>query len=59
MRNVLSIRIEPKLALAIVLVVVAIFLITIFRNINNFNNLIENIEKQRATYEKIRIEKNP
>lgn len=59
MRNIVSIQIEPKVALMIVLVVVAIFLITIFKNIDDFNNLIENIEKQRTHYEEIRIEKNP
>ncbi len=55
MRNVLLLRIETKVSLAIIGIVVAIFLFTIFKSLDNFNKFIEQINQ----YEEIRMQKNP
>lgn len=55
MRNIFSLHIETKVSLAIIGVVVVIFLITIFKSLDNFNKFIERIN----TYEEIRSKTNP
>ena len=53
MRNVLGLKIETKVSLAIVLMFAAIFLVTVFRSIKSFNKFTDQIND----YEKLRIEK--
>jgi hypothetical protein len=53
MRNILGLKIETKVSLLIVLMFAAIFLVAVFRSINSFNKLTEQING----YEKLRIEK--
>jgi hypothetical protein len=55
MRNILSRQIETKVSLTIILIVVIIFLITIFKSLDNFNKFNEKI----IQYEEIRVQKNP
>ncbi len=44
MRNVLMVQLETKIALAVVLIIVAIFIFTIIKNVDNFNKVIKNAE---------------
>ncbi|MDP2947784.1 MAG: hypothetical protein Q8N88_06740 [Nanoarchaeota archaeon] len=53
MRNLLGLKIETKVSLLIVIMFVAIFLVTVFKSINNFNKFSEQINQ----YEKLRVEK--
>ncbi|MFZ5559854.1 MAG: hypothetical protein ACOZAL_03610 [Patescibacteria group bacterium] len=55
MRNIFSLQIETKVSLAIITIVVIIFLITVFKSIDNFNKFIDRIN----TYEEIRVQTNP
>jgi hypothetical protein len=55
MRNVFSLQIETKVSLAIIGVVVIIFLITVFKGLDNFNKFTDRINQ----YEEIRIKTNP
>ena len=59
MRNILLIQLETKVALSIVLIAVIIFLITLFKSIDDFNKFIEQLNIRGAQYEEIRIQKNP
>jgi len=59
MHKTLLLQLETKVGLAIILVVITIFLITIFRNINSFNKVIEQTNTERAQYEEVRLQKNP
>jgi len=43
MRNIFSLHIETKVSLAIISIVVIIFLITIFKSLDNFNKFTERI----------------
>ncbi len=52
MRNILLLQLETKIALTIILIVIAIFLITIFKSIDDFNEFIEHNSK---IYEEIRV----
>jgi len=54
MRNIFSLKIETKVSLGIVLIFVVIFLVTVFRSVNNFNKFSDQINN----YEKLRIEKS-
>jgi hypothetical protein len=54
MRNIFSLHIETKVSLAIICVVVIIFLITIFKSLDNFNKFTERIN----AYEEIRGKAN-
>lgn len=58
MRNILLIQLETKVALSIVLIAVIIFLITLFKSIDDFNKFIEQLNIRGAQYEEIRIQKN-
>jgi len=49
MRNVFSLHVETKVSMAIIGVVVVIFLITIFKSLDNFNKFTERIN----TYDSI------
>jgi len=51
MRNLLGLKIETKLSLFIVVIFVAIFLFTIFKNMDNFNKFINMMDR----YEELRI----
>ena len=55
MRNVLSLQIETKISLAIVIIFVIIFLVAVFKSIDNFNKFIDRINQ----YEEIRVQKSP
>ena len=59
MHKTLLLQLETKVGLAIILVVITIFLITIFKNINSFNKVIEQTNTERAQYEEVRLQKNP
>ncbi len=43
MRNILLLQLETKVALAIIAIVVIIFLVTIFKAVNNFNGFINQL----------------
>ena len=58
MRNILLVQLETKVALAIIMIVIIIFMITIFKSINSFNKFIEQ-QSLRINYEKVRLQKNP
>lgn len=58
MRNILLIQLETKVALSIVLIAAIIFLITLFKSIDDFNKFIEQLNIRGAQYEEIRIQKN-
>ncbi len=51
MRNVFSLHVETKVSLAIITMVVFIFLVTVFKSLDNFNKFIDRIN----TYEEIRV----
>jgi len=51
MRNVFSLHVETKVSLAIITIVVIIFLVTVFKSLDNFNKFIDRIN----TYEEIRV----
>jgi uncharacterized protein YoxC len=55
MRNVFSLHVETRVSLAIITIVVIIFLVTVFKSLDNFNKFIDRINQ----YEEIRIETNP
>jgi len=59
MHKILLLQLETKVGIAIILVVITIFLITIFENINNFNKVIEQTNADRTQYEEVRLQKNP
>lgn len=46
MRNVLLLQLETKVALVIISIVVAIFLITLYKSVNDFNKFIDQINIQ-------------
>ncbi len=56
MRNILLLQLETKVALTIIAIVMAIFLITLYKSVNNFNKFIE---KTNIQYEEIRVKTNP
>ncbi|MBD3282324.1 MAG: hypothetical protein GF387_01830 [Candidatus Portnoybacteria bacterium] len=45
MRNIFSLHVETKVSLAIILIVIVIFLITIFKSIDNFNKFNDRINQ--------------
>lgn len=55
MRNIFSLHIETKVSLAIIMIFVVIFLVTIFKSLDNFNKFTERINQ----YEAIRVQTNP
>jgi hypothetical protein len=55
MRNIFSLHIETKVSLAIICVVAIIFLITIFKSLDNFNKFTDRMN----TYEEIRSKTSP
>jgi len=55
MRNVFSLHVETKVSMAIIGIVVVLFLITIFKSLDNFNKFTERINQ----YEEIRSKTNP
>jgi len=55
MRNVFLLHVETRISLAIIGIVVVIFLVTIFKSLDNFNKFIDRIN----TYEEIRVQTNP
>lgn len=54
MRNVFSLHIETKVSLTIIMIFVVIFLVTIFKSLDNFNKFTERINQ----YETIRVQKS-
>jgi len=55
MRNIFSLHVETKVSLAVITMAVIIFLITVFKSLDNFNKFIDNINK----YETVRVQTNP
>ena len=53
MRNILSLKIETKVSLSIILMFVAIFLVAVFKSVRSFNNFANQINQ----YEELRFEK--
>jgi hypothetical protein len=53
MRNLLGLKIETKVSLAIVLMFAAMFLIAVFRSVSSFNKFTNEINQ----YEELRFEK--
>jgi uncharacterized protein YoxC len=51
MRNIFSLHVETRVSLAIITIVVIIFLVTVFKSLDNFNKFIDRINQ----YEKIRV----
>lgn len=54
MRNVFSLHVETKVSLTIIMIFVVIFLVTIFKSLDNFNKFNDRINQ----YEAIRVEKS-
>lgn len=54
MRNVLGLKVETKVSLAITIIVVIIFLVAVFKSLDNFNKFTNRINQ----YEELRIEKS-
>jgi hypothetical protein len=54
MRNIFGLRVETKVSLATIGVVVVIFLITVFKSLDNFNKFTEQINQ----YEEVRGKTN-
>jgi len=48
MRNILSLKIETRVSLAIIFIVVVIFLITIIESLNNFEEFSNNIDREMS-----------
>lgn len=60
MRNIFLIQLETKVALIIIAIVIAIFLSTLYKSVNDFNKFIDQINiQQMKLYEEIRVEKSP
>lgn len=58
MRNVFSLHIETKVSLAIIIIAVIIFLVTIFKSLDNFDRFINRFNTEDAQYEEMRPEEN-
>jgi hypothetical protein len=54
MRNVFGLKIETKISLAIIIIAAIVFLIAIFRSVDNFNKFNERINQ----CEELRLEKS-
>ena len=59
MRNILGLKIETKVSLVILFIVVAIFIITVFNSLNTFKEFTNKMDKEMTDYEKVRIKKSP
>lgn len=55
MRDILSLKVETRVSLAIIVIMVIIFLFTIFKSLDNFNEFTNRINQ----YEKIRVQEGP
>ena len=55
MRNIFSLHVETRVSLAIITMAVIIFLITVFKSLDNFNKFMDKINQ----YEEIRVQTNP
>ena len=55
MRNVFSLHVETRVSLVIITMAVIIFLITVFKSLDNFNKFMDRINQ----YEEIRVQTNP
>lgn len=58
MRNVFSLHIETKVSLAIIIIAVIIFLVTIFKSLDNFDRFINRFNAEDVQYEEMRPEEN-
>ena len=54
MRNVFSLQLETKVSLTIITIAVIIFLITVFKSLDNFKKFNDRIN----SYEELRIQKS-
>lgn len=55
MRDVFSLNVETKVSLAIIIIFVIIFLVTVFKSLDNFNRFNDRMNQ----YEEILNEANP
>lgn len=55
MRNIFSLHIETKVSLVIITIIIIIFLVTIFKSLDRFNDFTNRINQ----YEKIRVQESP
>jgi len=51
MRNIFSLQVETKVSLAIITMAVIIFLITVFKSLDNFNKFIDRLNAEQTQYE--------
>lgn len=54
MRDVFSLNVETKVSLAIIIIFVIIFLVTVFKSLDNFNRFNDRMNQ----YEEIRVKTN-
>jgi len=59
MRNVFSLQVETKVSLAIIIIAVIIFLVTIFKSLDNFDRFINRFNTSNDYDEEICVEKSP
>jgi len=59
MRNIFSLQVETKVSLAIIIIAVIIFLVTIFKSLDNFDRFINRFNVEDAQYEEMRPEESP
>lgn len=53
MRNLLGLKIETKISLAIVMLILIFFLVTVFKSVKSFDEFIDRINQ----YEELRVKK--
>jgi len=58
-RSVFLLQIETRASLAIIAIVVVIFLITIFKSVDNFNKFVDRFNINEDKHEEIRLQENP
>ncbi len=59
MRNVFSLHVETKVSLVIITIVVIIFLVTVFKSLDNFDRFINRLNIEDTQYEEMRPEESP
>lgn len=58
MRNVFSLHIETKVSLAIITIIIIIFLVTIFKSLDNFDRFINRFNTEDVQYKEMRSEES-
>lgn len=59
MRNIFSLQIETKISLVIITIAVIIFLVTIFKSLDNFDKFINQFNAEDVQYKEMHLEENP